>query len=73
MNKPLTVDDASMCFKCGSVQCAFCSDDVKSAVDLMMKKIKESEEIFLGDIVVFKHIIDECFPCFKDHLKKEKQ
>jgi hypothetical protein len=30
--KPLEVDDASPCMKCGSVQCAFCSDDVLSAI-----------------------------------------
>ena len=31
--KPLEVDDASPCMKCGSVQCAFCSEDVKSALN----------------------------------------
>lgn len=30
--KPLTTDDSSPCMKCGSILCAFCSEDVRSAV-----------------------------------------
>jgi len=29
--KPLEVEDANPCMKCGSVQCAFCSQDVIDA------------------------------------------
>ena len=39
--KPLTKEDANPCMKCGSVQCSFCSEDVKSAVEMLKKKLPE--------------------------------
>jgi hypothetical protein len=69
--KPLEVDDASPCMKCGSVQCAFCSDDILSAI----KGFKKEYTLTLYDDT-HKHIIpifpntmfemlDKWFPCFK--------
>ena len=37
--KPLEVDDASPCFQCGSVECAFCSKDVELAVRGLVDEI----------------------------------
>jgi hypothetical protein len=37
--KPLYVEDANPCMKCGSVQCAFCSEDLKSALEGLKKDL----------------------------------
>jgi len=39
--KPLEVDDASPCMKCGSVLCAFCSQDLKEAFEGFHKEIAQ--------------------------------
>ena len=39
--KPLEVEDASPCMKCGSVQCAFCSLDLKEAFEGFHKEISK--------------------------------
>jgi hypothetical protein len=61
--KPLEVDDASPCMKCGSVQCAFCSEDVKSAVQGMKDFIKSPDKQYFLDL------IDYYFPVFKEEKK----
>ena len=70
--RPLIQEMAGPCMECGSVQCAFCSEDVKDAValmkahvglihegrkDLLVHELKASEVI---------GIIDFCFPVFKE-------
>lgn len=74
MNKPLEVDDASPCMKCGSVQCAFCSDDVLFAIKGLKKDIKKwdnekiqgiNEQKNKLDAKSIIYFIDKWFPVFK--------
>ena len=63
--KPLQVDDANPCMKCGSVQCAFCSKDVLSAI----KGLKKDLGMLQSDDMMCKNeiyeLIDEWFPSLK--------
>ena len=67
-NKPLEVDDANPCMKCGSVQCAFCSEDVRSAVK---GHLTDVDKFYLDNAGILsleqiKFLIDKWFPCFKE-------
>lgn len=68
--KPLEIDDASPCMKCGSVQCAFCSEDVLSAIRGLKKDIKdfvEDDDLMSPD--EFLDLLDKWFPSL---IKKQK-
>ena len=85
-NKPLTVEKAAPCMTCGSVQCAFCSDDVESAVEHLRERINRKIKVFseekgsetfieLINVAIeqskyFLDAIDASFPVFKNKVKK---
>ena len=84
--KPLTHEDANPCMKCGSVQCSFCSEDVKFAVELAKKMQSNCRKVIM---MIIKRLnpdllkalnnvldeyditIDQCFPVFQEQLEKE--
>lgn len=73
INKPLDQNEASPCMKCGSVECAFCSEDVRSALELLKKKVADIlEEGYFGNPLIQDDAnwvleqIDFCFPCFQE-------
>ena len=78
--KPLQQTEASICMKCGSVECAFCSNAVESAVELLKDKIHkyhEDTQDSIWDAVKdryereVKEIIESCFPVFYKKAKRK--
>lgn len=69
-NKPLEVDDASPCMKCGSVQCAFCRDDLALAFKGLRKDINnyvEDDDLMSPD--EFLELLDKWFPSLNKNQK----
>jgi len=70
MSKPLSVEDAGPCIKCGSVECAFCSEDVRSAVEGLISDFSPLN-VYGGRGPFFTRedairFINKWFPIFKE-------
>jgi len=64
----LKVEHAGPCMKCGSVQCSFCSEDVKNAIRGLKKEL--CKEMLPRWMIV--DLIDKWFPVFKEEEEKTK-
>ena len=73
--KILDVEDASPCYNCGSVQCAFCSEDIRLALNGFKKDYLEMlyNDEHKGVIPIFHNtmfeLLGKWFPSFKQGQK----
>ena len=84
MSKPLTTEDAAPCMYCGSVQCAFCSEKVISAVEWLKESVNDlykgkseawrmvNDELCDQCEEFFKKKINEAFPVLNKKINQDK-